>query len=66
MATTNREIRWGANESGRADCEMVTRVGAGELSLVEPIGPPPSVVLGRGNGPEVTPARLGLSSQTAL
>ena len=45
--------------------ELLTRPGAGELSLVDPMGPPPSVVTRRGTGPEVTPDRLGLSSPTA-
>jgi hypothetical protein len=43
-----------------------TPLGSGELSLANPMEPPPSVVPGRGNGPESTPDRLGLSSATVL
>ena len=45
--------------------EPLARIGSGALSLADPMEPPPSVVPGRGNGPEGTPDRLGLSSPTA-
>ncbi len=41
------------------------RLGSGELSLADPIGPPPSVVMAKGDWPEVTPDRLGLSSPSS-
>ncbi len=44
---------------------LPARLGSGALSLADPMEPPPSVVTGRGNGPEVTPDRFGLSSPTA-
>jgi hypothetical protein len=39
-------------------------LGSGELSLVDPMGPPPLVDRAKGDWPEVTPDRLGLSSPT--
>jgi hypothetical protein len=51
-----------ADSGGRTG--LRARLGSGELSLVDPMGPPPSVVTRRGIGPEVTPDRLGLSSPT--
>jgi hypothetical protein len=36
-------------------------LGSEELSLADPMEPPPSVVTGRGNGPKGTPGLLGLS-----
>ncbi len=54
---------------GRADgggrIGLPARLGSEALSLADPMEPPPSVVTGRGNGPEVTPDRFGLSSPTA-
>jgi hypothetical protein len=50
---------------GRADSGGRTglraRLGSEALSLADPMGPPPSIITGRGNGSEVTPDRLGLS-----
>jgi hypothetical protein len=37
------------------------RLGSGELSLTDPMGPPRSFVTGEDNGSEGTPDRLGLS-----
>jgi hypothetical protein len=50
---------------GRADSGGQTglpaRLRSGALSLADPMGPPPSIITGRGNGPKDTPALLGLS-----
>ncbi len=40
-------------------------LGSEALSLADPMGPPPSVITGRGNGPKGTPGPLDLSSSTA-
>ena len=42
-----------------------TRFAFGALSLADPMGPPPSVVRGRGNGSKGTPGLLGLSRRPA-
>lgn len=54
--------RRGGADSGRR-IGLRVRLGSGELSLADPMGPPPSVVTGRGNGPKGTPGLLGLSTE---
>ena len=55
---------------GRADSGgrigLPARLGSGAPSLADPMGPPPSVVTGRGDSPKGTPGLLGLSSPMAL
>jgi len=45
---------------------LSARLGSEALSLADPMGPPPSVVTGRGDSPKGTPGLLGLSSPMAL
>ena len=47
-------------DSGRRT-GLSARLGSGALSLADPMGLPPSVITGRGNGPKGTPGLLGLS-----
>ncbi len=60
------EMGWrrGRADSGRR-IGLPARLGSGELSLTDPMGPLPSVVRVRGDWPEVTPDRLGLSRERA-
>jgi len=58
MAETGSR-RGPADSSGHT--ELPARLGSGALSLADPMGPPPSVIRGRGNGPKGTPGPLGLS-----
>lgn len=40
----DREMRWRGKRVGMGGrCELVSRVGSEELSLLDPIGPPPSI-----------------------
>ena len=58
-----KEWRRGRADSG-GRTGLPVRLGAGALSFAEPMEPPPTVVTGRGNEPEVIPDRFSLSSPT--
>ena len=51
---------------GRANSDgcigLPARLGSGALSLTDPMGPPPSIIRGRGNDPKGAPSLLGLST----
>ena len=47
------------NSGGRIG--LHARLGSGALFLADPMGPPPSVIRGRGNSPQGTPGPRGLS-----
>jgi hypothetical protein len=60
------ETGWrGARADSGGHTGLSARLGSGALSLADPMGPPPSIIRGRGNGQKGTPGLLGLSSPTA-
>ena len=56
------EAGWRRGRANSHGCiGLPARLGSGALSLTDPMGPPPSIITGRSNGPKGTPSLLGLS-----